>query len=65
MDRTEGPFDWDGNNWGHVYLIDGRGRRVATIYGKLEAKVELVKRIVQALNNEDGVIVHRQEKPNG
>lgn len=35
---------------GHVYLVDGNGRKIASLWGKPEEKIALAKMIVNARN---------------
>ena len=39
-----------GNGWGHVYLIDANGRKIAAIWGKPEEKIETAQLILDRVN---------------
>jgi hypothetical protein len=46
--RRLGGSDHEGS--GHVYLLDGNGRKIASMWGKKEEKMALVDLIIRARN---------------
>jgi hypothetical protein len=55
MSLPQGPYEYmttaaldDHHGYGHVYIIDASGRKIASIWGKPDEKMALVKMIVEA-----------------
>lgn len=42
------PFGFDATDYGHVYLLDANGRKIASLWGRPDEKIALAELVIEA-----------------